>query len=126
MSADIRYLDLQVNGYAGVDFNSDSLSTEEVLRACEAMRDDGVEQFLPTVITASVDQMRHRLGNIVAACQHDALIRDMVAGIHIEGPFLNPGDGTVGAHPREHVQPATVDVMEQLLAVCTSSYGCSL
>ena len=49
----MKPLDLQVNGYAGVDFNGDRLEAEDLHAACAALRDDGVEGILATVITDS-------------------------------------------------------------------------
>ena len=43
-------IDLQVNGFAGVDFNSDELKGEDLLRAAMALKDIGVQKFLPTLI----------------------------------------------------------------------------
>ena len=38
-----------------------------------------------------------------------------VLGIHIEGPFLNPEPGYIGAHPAAHARPADADTMRRLL-----------
>ena len=45
-------VDLQVNGYAGVDFNQDNVSVAQIRQACERMAADGVAAFLGTIITA--------------------------------------------------------------------------
>ncbi len=111
----MKYFDLQVNGYAGVDFNSNTLTTEEAKRACSALEEDGNEGVLATVITDSVKAMKEKIRRIVRAREEDKTVRRMVVGIHIEGPFLNPADGFIGAHPRDHAQAASVGVMEDLL-----------
>jgi N-acetylglucosamine-6-phosphate deacetylase len=49
--------DLQVNGYAGTDFNRDGLTAEALHHACECLREDGVEAILATVITDDLDAM---------------------------------------------------------------------
>ena len=51
----MRPLDLQVNGYAGVDFNAAELSAEQLHHACAALREDGVGGILATVITDSIE-----------------------------------------------------------------------
>src|SRR5436190_20553107 len=43
--------DLQVNGYAGVDFQQDNVSEAEVLQAVRGLRRDGCTKFLLTLIT---------------------------------------------------------------------------
>ena len=109
------YFDLQVNGYAGVDFNDQDLTLESVSRACERLRADGVAGVLATVITASLDHMTSCLARIVELRQQDKFVEDMIAGFHIEGPFLSREVGYVGAHPPQHVMPAQADAMKRLL-----------
>lgn len=111
----MSYFDLQVNGYAGIDFNAASLTAQDVRFACEAMKEDGTEGALATVITDSMESMKEKLQNLVRAREEDELVREVIVGLHIEGPFLNRSDGYIGAHPREHALPATVDGMKELL-----------
>ena len=91
--------DLQVNGYAGVDFNCPRLTTDDVHRAAEKMREAGVTAWLATLITSPLDDFVRCARTIVAA-QNPAVV-----GIHMEGPYINPADGPRGAHRRDCVQP---------------------
>jgi N-acetylglucosamine-6-phosphate deacetylase len=109
------YFDLQVNGYAGIDFHDDDLPVESLHRACAAMRADGVSAFLATITTEQLPRMEKRLRRVVDARERDPLVREMVPGIHIEGPFISPIDGYRGAHPRDAVRPAAPDAMKRLL-----------
>ena len=109
------YFDLQVNGYAGVDFNSDGVTADQLHHACEKLEADGVAAILATVITADVDRMCNRLSSLLALRERDPLARQMIAGFHIEGPFLNETPGYRGAHPEKHIIPADRDVMNRLL-----------
>ena len=97
------FFDLQVNGFAGVDFNRPGLSGEELLRASRALWAHGVAQFLPTVITASLNAMAQTLATIRRAREDAPVLARAVPGIHLEGPFLCPQDGARGAHPRAHL-----------------------
>jgi N-acetylglucosamine-6-phosphate deacetylase len=115
MSAQPRFFDLQVNGYGGVDFNQDNLSAEGLHRACARLAADGVDGILATIITEHLPQMTARIRRLADLRRADTLIQQIVAGIHIEGPFLNPADGYRGAHPADAVRPADCGVMEQLL-----------
>lgn len=108
-------IDLQVNGFAGVDFNSDGLTPANLRHACEALRASGVSAFLPTIITAPLDRMCARLEALVAAREEDEYCAGMVPGFHIEGPFINPAPGFVGAHPAHAVRPADMEAMQKLL-----------
>ncbi|MEX0643147.1 MAG: N-acetylglucosamine-6-phosphate deacetylase [Pirellulales bacterium] len=109
------YVDLQVNGYADIDFNADRLSAEDVVHVCQRLRDDGVAGILATVVTAELESMCARLANICYLHDAEPAIRDMIWGIHIEGPFLNEAPGYIGAHPAVHARPADVETMQRLL-----------
>jgi N-acetylglucosamine-6-phosphate deacetylase len=108
--------DLQVNGYAGVDFCSADLNAEQLHVACQALSDDGVDAFLATVITDSVDALCAKLANLVRLREQDVLAKQIIRGIHIEGPFLNPGEGWIGAHPPDDVIPADPEIAQRLVA----------
>jgi N-acetylglucosamine-6-phosphate deacetylase len=107
--------DLQVNGYAGVDFCSADLTAEQCRKACEALRNDGIEQILATMITDHVDSLQAKLENFVRIRETDPFVAQVVAGFHVEGPFISPLDGYVGAHPAEAVVPANVEDARRLL-----------
>jgi len=115
MSDEPAFLDLQVNGYAGVDFNGDQLTPENLHVACEAMPADGVAQFLATIITDDLDVMAARAQRLVSATAASDLAQAMVAGIHFEGPFISQEPGYVGAHPAHAARPATVDAAAKLI-----------
>ena len=108
--------DLQLNGYKGVDFNSDDLTGESLRHACAAVRADGGGRMLATVITDRLEQMTARIRRLVSLRASDPLVHEVLVGIHVEGPFISPLPGFVGAHPTEHVLPATVAAAEQLVA----------
>jgi len=110
-----QYFDLQINGYAGVDFNADQLGAEDLRRACSRLRDDGVGGILATIITDTVEQMTARLANLVALRGRDPAVAEMIAGVHVEGPFLSSEPGYCGAHPPAAIRPADVEVMKRLL-----------
>jgi N-acetylglucosamine-6-phosphate deacetylase len=115
VSAAATFFDLQVNGYAGVDFNQDGLQAEDLHRACERLESDGVGGFLATIITDDLEAMCRRLSTLATLRERDPLARRLIAGLHIEGPFLNEADGYRGAHPRDAIRPADVDSMTRLL-----------
>jgi N-acetylglucosamine-6-phosphate deacetylase len=59
--------------------------------------------------------MERRLRNIVALRERDPLAQQVIAGIHIEGPFLNETPGYRGAHPEDAIHPADLGEMNRLL-----------
>lgn len=99
--------DLQVNGFAGVDFNGRDLTADRVHDALEHMRATGVTRCLPTLITSSFDDFR-RNARVLAGVESPA-----IAGIHMEGPYLSPEEGARGAHPKAHLTPASADDFER-------------
>lgn len=109
------WVDLQVNGYAGVDFNSDDLTLEQTLAVCRRLRADGVAGILATVITAPLDRMIARLTKLAGWIDEIPEVAAGLIGLHVEGPFINPQTGFVGAHPQDAVLPATVDTTCRLL-----------
>ncbi len=115
MTVSPTYLDLQVNGYAGIDFNRDGLQPDDLHRVCERLDADGVARFLPTVITDDLDAMCRRLSALASFRERDPLAARLITGLHIEGPFLNEQDGYRGAHPRDAIRPAELDSMARLL-----------
>lgn len=92
--------DLQINGYAGVDFNDPSLTPAQLDTALEAMLAAGVTQCLPTIITAFPDELAERFAALDHAMRSSRLGPVMVPGYHLEGPFLNAADGYSGCHPQ--------------------------
>lgn len=96
-------VDIQVNGFAGVDFNSPDASVEQVRETLPALRATGVTRVLPTIITGSYERF--------AACARtiNAVDDAAIAGIHMEGPYISPNDGPRGAHPRAHTIRASRD-----------------
>lgn len=98
------WIDIQVNGFAGGDFNAADATPDTTLRIIERLADEGVVQCLPTVITQSHQHMSRCVSAIVQAMEQDARARDAIAGIHIEGPWISPVDGARGAHPVEHTR----------------------
>jgi len=109
------YVDLQVNGFAGVDFNDPALHPDRVCEAIRSLREGGVAQILATVITDTPERMKACLHNLVAAREQDAATRETIVGFHLEGPFISPVEGFVGAHPVDAVCPANTDLTKELL-----------
>jgi N-acetylglucosamine-6-phosphate deacetylase len=95
--------DLQVNGFAGVDFNNPATTTDDTCRAMERIRATGVTRFLPTLITSSLERFT-QCARTLARTNHAA-----IAGLHLEGPYIAAEDGPRGAHPREQIVAASIE-----------------
>src|SRR3954449_10738020 len=110
-------IDLQVNGYAGIDFNDAALTPEALDHALCAMLRSGVTTCLPTLITADEITLTRRLAALDAAVAASRLGRLMVPGYHLEGPFLNPAPGFCGCHPADQMIAPTMELIDRLEAV---------
>jgi N-acetylglucosamine-6-phosphate deacetylase len=99
---------VQVNGFAGVDYNSGSTPHEEIARSLEVLFSTGVTRFYPTVITGGPEEMLAALANLARAkeCLPGGEAMD---GFHVDGPHISADDGPRGAHPRRWVRPPDVE-----------------
>src|SRR5690348_4380979 len=61
------FIDLQVNGFAGVDFNDPAETVEDLSRAIRKIFRTGVTRFFPTIITASEERIVACLRNLSSA-----------------------------------------------------------
>ena len=107
------FIDLQVNGFAGVDYNDPASSHEAISRSIQKMFSTGVTRFYATIITGSEERITGAIKNLVAAKNKFTAANmpegEALAGLHIEGPHLSPEDGPRGAHPLEHIRPPSID-----------------
>jgi len=102
------FIDLQVNGYAGVDYNHPHTAHEEIARSLHAQFATGVARIYPTVITGAPDEMCACLRNLADA-RESIPGGAAMDGFHIEGPYISPDDGPRGAHPRHWVRAPDLD-----------------
>ena len=111
-------VDLQVNGYLGLDLNGRDLkgqdvSGETVSQLTRFLLATGVTTFLPTIITAPEKGTLHRLASIAEARAKDSVAAACIPYVHMEGPSISPQDGFRGAHPLESVRPPSLSEFER-------------
>ncbi|MGK9230914.1 amidohydrolase family protein [Inquilinus limosus] len=116
-------VDLQVNGFAGIDLNGGDLQPDAVARLAAVLRANGVTTFLPTLITASEASITAALAAIAAARAADPLVAHAIPAVHVEGPHISPEDGPRGAHPRDQVRPPDLAEFERWQAACGGLVG---
>ena len=110
-------LDLQVNGYAGVDFQSDDVSLTDLETAVRGLHAAGCARFFATLITDRWPQMMARLRRLRGLRRQSPLLTEAIAGWHIEGPFLSAEPGFRGAHPPEAMCDPTSKHLKELRQV---------
>lgn len=98
-------IDIQINGYDGVDFNDADTDTEQIVAATRQLWRTGVTAFCPTIITGSFDHIAKCISNLVRAADESPEFARAMIGIHVEGPFISTEDGPRGAHPKQHARP---------------------
>src|SRR5215472_4328937 len=98
------FIDLQVNGFAGVDYNNPNETHDAIAASLRAQFARGTTRLFPTVITGPPDAMLACLRNLAEA--RDVLPEGVaIEGFHVEGPHISAEDGPRGAHPRQWVRP---------------------
>jgi len=101
MSPAPALFDLQVNGFAGVDFQQADLALVDLRRAVDALRDRETHRLLLTLITDGIEALCAKFARLETFRRADPLIAETVCGYHLEGPWLSPVAGFCGAHPPE-------------------------
>mgnify|MGYP001247296324 FL=1 len=104
-------LDLQVNGYAGVDFQQDNLDDDALRRAAAALAHDGCGRFFATLITAPWPALLARVRRLAARVGKVPAL----AGLHVEGPWLSDRPGFCGAHDPAWMSDPTPARLAELL-----------
>ncbi|SDC23024.1 N-acetylglucosamine-6-phosphate deacetylase [Paenibacillus sp. UNCCL117] len=97
-------VDLQLNGYGGFDLNTLPLSEATVLELTRCLGQYGITSYYPTIITNSDEAITEALTVIARTCDLYPEQTAIIAGIHLEGPFISPEDGARGAHGKAYVK----------------------
>jgi N-acetylglucosamine-6-phosphate deacetylase len=100
------FVDLQVNGFGGVDFLDASSADYRV--AGDALLETGVTAFLPTLITSPEDELLAALQEVPRS-----EVRPRILGVHLEGPFLSPA--RLGAHGASARRDPDLALLDRLL-----------
>lgn len=98
------YIDKHTHGAAGSDFMY--TSQKDVENICLAKAQEGVTSIIATTMTASIEDTRDAINNIVEFIENNKLGK-MIKGIHLEGPFLS--NNYKGAQPESFIIKGTIE-----------------
>lgn len=96
-------IDVQINGYMGVDFSGPELTVEGVRKATKALWKAGVTSYFPTIITSDIERIKKNFA-ILAEARKDPEIGASIPGFHLEGPYISPLAGFRGAHLEKFIK----------------------
>ena len=101
-------IDTHLHGIGG--YGTEDCDPESILGMSEALADNGVTSFLPTVYTDSLDKMIASTKAIVAAMGKEK--GAIIEGVNLEGPFISPE--RIGAQAPEGLQSVSLEVFNKL------------
>jgi N-acetylglucosamine-6-phosphate deacetylase len=107
------FIDIQVNGFAGVDFSSPDLDAEKAISVLPAIWSSGATTLCPTLITNSLSALARNFAILEQAARMNPDFAHAVPCYHLEGPFISP-HGSHGAHDPQWMRPPNWDEFLEL------------
>lgn len=102
-------IEQHIHGAFGCDFMN--CSEKELLETADLLAQNGVGYFFPTVMTDDIKKIKDRISLIKSVQTHQKEKTAKIAGIHLEGPFINPEKS--GIHEKTYILPLKIDMYKK-------------
>lgn len=108
------FVDVQLNGLMGLDFTQPGLTLDDVRKVTNDLLAKGTIAYCPTICTGSLDMYEENL-KVFAQAMKDPELSGHLLGVHLEGPFISPVPGAVGAHQTEYVIDPSIETFDKFM-----------
>lgn len=98
------FIEPHFHGAFGIDFMN--CSVDEVIDVAIEMPKYGTTIIFPTLMTGEISQIKKQIAVIKEAQKKQPVNSAKIAGIHLEGPFINPLKK--GIHQQEYILKPTI------------------
>mgnify|MGYP002861171339 CR=1 FL=1 len=103
-------IEQHIHGAFGVDFTD--CSPDDLLYAANELAKCGITYFFPTLVTNDTGKIKAQIKNIKIAMLKQKYGMSEIAGIHLEGPFINPEKK--GVHKEEYILPLKIELFDEI------------
>jgi N-acetylglucosamine-6-phosphate deacetylase len=107
------FLDMQVNGFRGSDYSLEDFGEPHLHGIVAALAEAGTTQHVPTIVSEPQERIVRNLKAIAGLARSSREVRQAIAGIHVEGPYISSEDGPRGAHDLRFVREPDFAEFEQ-------------
>lgn len=116
------WIDLQVNGYNGINFSDPSLRITDIENVNMQLLEQGTIGYCPTIISSSLETYKHNL-HLISETIERQVKGAKILGVHLEGPFINPEKGYRGIHRKENIIPPSIKIYEKFKTWSQNNIG---
>jgi len=115
-------IDIQVNGFAGVDFSDPEITREKVVAVLPRIWKTGVTSFCATLGTNTHERLRRNFRVLAEAYRLHPQFARSVPCFHLEGPYVSP-EGARGAHNPQYMRWPDWGEFQELQAAAEGHIG---